>query len=210
MITEKIRVTGQDADTAAALALAEKTAAYCMLGKKESLHLRLLSEEMMGLLRALTGETDAEFWIESEGKSFRLHLATRTVVGKSKRAGLLSVATSGKNAAAHGVGGMLRDIFERAMEADDFEGLPSSYSLGLMQPIGITGELAGVGVDPVLFSWSMKKYMSGVEEMKNDSEESEQEWDELEKSVVARLADEVSVAIRGERVEMILYKSFPA
>ncbi len=209
MITDKITVTGREEDTAAVLTLAEKTAAYSFLGKKEALHLRLLSEEMMGLLRALTGENEAEFWIEAEGHSFRLHLTTRTSVSKSKRADLLAVSSSGTNAAARGVIGMLRDVVERAMSADDFAGLPEDYAYGLMDSVGLTGELAG-SFDPGFVCWSMQKYLSGVETHRYDNAQTEQKWDELEKSVVTRLADEVSVGIRGEQVEMILFKNFPA
>ena len=35
-----------------------------------------------------------------------------------------------------------------------------------------------------------------------------EEWDELEKSVVAKVADEVEVAIYRDRVELIIYKTF--
>ena len=43
--------------------------------------------------------------------------------------------------------------------------------------------------------------------MVNEKREgAEEAWDELEKSVIAHVADEVKISIRGYDVEMIVYK----
>ena len=52
--------------------------------------------------------------------------------------------------------------------------------------------------------WSLSKYKSAL-----DAKDAEK-WDELEKSVVAKIADEVKIAIRGSKVEMLVYKDFSA
>ena len=57
-----------------ALLQAEKVAAYKGLSYKNSLRLRLLTEEMMGLMRSVTGETKGLFWIEDEEGVYKLHL----------------------------------------------------------------------------------------------------------------------------------------
>ena len=73
---------------------------------------------MLSLIRSVTGEVNASFWIETEGKTFNLHLSARTVLDKEERAQLLASTTSGKNEAAKSFLGQLRDAFERAMAAD--------------------------------------------------------------------------------------------
>ena len=65
----------------AALAQAEKVAAYKGLTGKNALHLRLLAEEMMGMMRSITGETEGKFWIEDESGEFRLHLPQCKSIG---------------------------------------------------------------------------------------------------------------------------------
>ena len=40
---------------------AEKLAAYKELDGKPALHLRLLTEEMMGMMRSIAGEAEGEF-----------------------------------------------------------------------------------------------------------------------------------------------------
>jgi hypothetical protein len=95
-----------------------KVAAYEDLTHKESLCLQLCAEEMLSLARSITGEMKASFWIETESRTFNLHLTTKTVMDKEKRSLLLGAATSGKNEAAVSFLGALRDAFEHAMAAD--------------------------------------------------------------------------------------------
>ena len=81
------------------------------LNAKETLQLNILTEELMSLARSVTGELAALFWIESEAKCFSLHLRTKTKMDASKRYLLMYTATSGKNEAAKGFIGFLRDKF---------------------------------------------------------------------------------------------------
>ena len=97
---------------------ARKVAEYEALSHKDSLHLQLCAEEMLSLVRSVTGELKASFWIESEGKTFCLHVSTRTILDSEKRAQLLASSTSGKNEAAKSFLGQLRDMFEQALTAD--------------------------------------------------------------------------------------------
>ena len=46
--------------------------------------------------------------------------------------------------------------------------------------------------------------MNAVEEKNPNSAE----WDELEKSIVANIADDIKIAIAGNKVEMTAYKKF--
>ena len=88
------------------------------LNEKETLQLNILTEELMGLARSVTGELAASFWIESEAKHFSLHLSTKTKMDASKRYLLMYTSTSGKNEAAKGFIGFLRDKFENALLAE--------------------------------------------------------------------------------------------
>ena len=100
-----------------ALNQAEAVAVYKGLNGKEALHLRLLAEEMLGMLRAIVGQVSGKFWIEDSKKDFQLHLQAETVIDLDKRKALLGASTSGKNSAAKGIMGKIRDIFDEAIEA---------------------------------------------------------------------------------------------
>lgn len=190
-----------------ALGQTEAVARYRQLGKKDALHLRLLSEEMMGMLRSLTGEQTASFWIQDGDDGFELHLKTTTPMDMEKRRELLKVSTSGENAAAKGIMGKLKDVFERMLTPEDAFA-PDYYGAGLMY-----GGLAGADMnDPMavamltsMSSWSLRLYREAVASSE-DSAVKEEEWDELEKSIVANLADEVKIFLNGNSVEMVIYK----
>ena len=95
-----------------------KVAVFRGMNYKDTLHLQLMTEEMLSLARSVTGEMQASFWIEGDGSKFELHMSTSTVMDKEKRSLLISSATSRKNEAAKGFLGKLRDAFEQAMVVD--------------------------------------------------------------------------------------------
>ena len=107
-----------------ALEQTAKAAEYRGLSHKEALRLRLCTEEMLSLARSVTGELQASFWLESEGKKFDLHLSTKTVMDREKRERLIASASSRKNEAASSFLGRLRDAFEAAMVSDPDTDIP--------------------------------------------------------------------------------------
>ena len=182
----------------AALAQAEKVAAYKGLKGKNALHLRLLTEEMMGMMRSITGETEGKFWIEDEGDEYRLHLLAETSMDSEKRDQLLAASSTGKNESARGLMGRLRDFFERG-EDDDYRSFPS--------PLLYSGMYEHSSTPALDWEWSMMRYEDFLSSrVKNNDAAAREAWDELEKSVVAKVADDVKVSIRGRSVEMILVK----
>ena len=95
----------------------KRVAASRRLDPKDTLRLQVITEEMLSLARSVTGEMEADFWIEGEGTEYEFHMTTRTVMDQEKRTLLLSSATSRKNEAAKGLLGKLRDAFEKAIAA---------------------------------------------------------------------------------------------
>lgn len=199
MRSDVIHVTNDGRGFEDALSQAELVARYKGLPNKSALHLRLLAEEMLGMMNALTGEREADFWIDDEDGVFTLHLQAETEMNAKLRKNLLAVSTSGVNAAAKGVTGKVRDLFERMLE-------PGDMSLGA----DVAAGLCCSGFDPEFGSymftvddyWSLEKYRAAA----RDGRTPKENWDELEKSVVGRLADDVQVGIRGSKVEMAIIK----
>ena len=111
MKTDVIVVSSKGSQIELALNQVDKVAAYKELTQKDALHLRLLAEEMMAMMRSITGETQGKFWIEDQDGVYELHLQAATRMTSTKREKLLSAATSGKNESAKGFMGKLRDFF---------------------------------------------------------------------------------------------------
>jgi CheY-specific phosphatase CheX len=114
---------------------------------------------------------------------------------------LLAVSTSGKNAAAKGFMGKIRDMISTVTLPDDPETKAmTDQALGLMALGCQAGSYAGS------YSWSMSTYVASIE--KAETIQVEAAKDELEKSIVANLADDVTVHIVNSDVEIAIYKSF--
>lgn len=204
MKTDVIEFTNKDDGVENVLTETERAAAYRGLSPKQALRLRLLAEEMAGMLRTLVGDERFRFWVESEGTAFSLHLLTQTVMTQKLREALLSTSSSGKNEAAKGFMGRIREIFTVMSESYQPAGTEMRYGYSY---VDVTGYDASMDVSPnaALLAWSLKAYRDAVAENK---EKEPEKWDELEKSITAKLADDVKIFIRGNNVEMIIEKAF--
>ena len=96
---------------------AKKVAVYKGLGEMDTIQLQVLTEEMLSLAHSISGEVNASFWIEFESSEAKLHLTTKAILDKEKRAELIQISTSRKNEAAKTFLGKIRDMFEEAMTA---------------------------------------------------------------------------------------------
>lgn len=204
MKTDVITITPNGTGFENVLLETERAAAYRDLDPKQTLRLRLLAEEMTGMLKTLIGDERFHYWIESEGTAFSLHLKTQTVMTQALREVLLKTSSSGKNAAAKGFMGRLKEILATMSESYD----PAVSELGYgYSYVDVTGFDASMDMSPnaMLYGWSLKAYRDAVAENK---EKEPEKWDELEKSITARLADDVKIFIRGNNVEMVIEKTF--
>ena len=189
MKSDTIHVLNDGTGIEAALEQVEKVAAFKGLNEKDSRHLRLLAEEMLGMMQALTGRKEADFWLDDEEKIFRLHLKMLVIMSANMRQKLLAVSSTGTNEAAKGVMGKLRSLFERMSEPAD-DNMVFSYAAGMC----LLDDATSSGY------WSLNRYKESIKGQ-------EEPWDELEKSIVANLADEIRIAIRDNSAEMIIYKA---
>ena len=197
MTQYRIVIANTGAGISDALELTEKLAENIGLKPKDSLRLRLLAEEMLSMVQAIAGDFTAEFRIEHEGTDCRLCLKAKSSLDYGKRRDLLSVSTTGKNTARLGIMEKIRGIFEAGLWGME-EGFAAQAEYGTMG-YGLIGGMDDVS--GVLYSWSMQKY-------KEDVHEDPDAWDELEKSIIANIADEVSVGVRRDGAELVVRKNF--
>ena len=180
-----------------------KVAEYNSLGRNQELKLTLLCEELVEMLPKLLTYGKAEFWIENDGAQYKIHALVEadSLLSSMERDEILSVSKSGRNAAATGIMNKIRAAAEvmlanYALSAGTSGAVYTDninyayYNMGqFADPIGYTSE------------WSLALYR---ENAKTDKEA----WDELEKSIIANLADDVIVGIIGGKVEIVAVKNF--
>ena len=168
------------------------------LDHKTGLRIRLLAEETMNLIRSITGEMDAEFFLERDDDQVRLNLNTNTIMFAQKRKELMEISTSKENAAAKGFIGKIREVFELAM-------LPKDERSARESRIGMMGL-----VDPTALSatssetWKMSNYRDSVDKMDQNTEFAQEARNELERSILGNIAKEVEISIIGDDVKMTI------
>ncbi len=205
MKTSEIKITTQGVGMEGALAATEQLGLDSGLGHKEVLRLRLLAEELVGMLRGITGSMEAYYQAQQEDRKFLLRLSAEVGMTQELRKQLLAASTSGRNAAAKGFMGRIREMIAAVILPQSGDSAPlQGLSLGLMG-LGSPSHYS-VGMDA--YAWTMSRYVSEVQSSREVSEEAAEAWDELEKSIVANLADEVSVKIQGAKVEIAITKAF--
>ncbi len=191
MKSDVIRVCSDGSNMESVLKQVEKIAAYKELSPQSTTHLRLLIEETMAMMRAITGNVSGEFWVEEEDGVYEIHLRVNTLMDQSKKAQLLAASSSGKNEAARGFMGKIRSFFEPTNDVPVFGA-------------GLTGGAPQMYGNYV---FAMEDYRDQLRQYREEHREgSEEAWDELEKSVVAHVADDVKVSIIGRTAELIIVK----
>ena len=145
------------------------------VSKKESTHLRILSEELVNIVQTDEGTFDGEFAISLRGQVCEIHVQKEMVLDDAGKRNLLAVSSSGRNMAQKGMMGTLRSVFD-------------DYRLGNVS--GSSG------------NWSLKNY----EKKKTEPGQDKEYWEDLERSIIAKFADDVQIGIINNKVDMVAYK----
>ena len=207
MQTDKIQILSNGEGIEAALAESEKFAAYMGIEGKPALHLRLLTEELLGMVRAITGDFKAYFWIENqEGGGYRIHLDAETPMNLDKKTELISLSSKGVNNVLGGFMGKIRDMVENGLyyynKVDQLQ-----LKNGIYTPVGVTAGITpeSTGVDG--FVWTMDEYRDRMNSARGSDPDASKAWDELERSIVASIADDVVVSVRKNMVKITISKN---
>ena len=185
-------------DLAEILRESERVAEYNRLTHKQTLQLRLLCEEIDGMLPNIINDFEGTLWIDFEDGLCKVNVSINIPeFNAEKKEELIGIANNKTNAAAVGIIGKIRNAIENFFLNEDvamaFKVSPAGFGLS-------TGYSEGVDYT---YIWTLEQYRNTVKQ-----EEQTEEWDELEKSVIASVADDVIVGIKGNRADIIIVKRF--
>ena len=205
--TEKLWVNSLKGRVRVANELAERFAWHARLNPKDTMHVCLLVEETLGMLRSMTDDFDGQLWLEGDGASCRIHLDATASMDPARKRRLIAAASSGKNSAPKGfmakIGRMLYDAFAFGDAGNDTDVLIDVMPSYIMHGMG------GTYTRPVMADmWSLNVSRETLKREKAEHPDAEEALDELEKSIVARLADDVVVSVRGRNVALVIEKTF--
>ena len=185
-------------DLAKILKESEKVAVYNELTHKQALQLRLICEEIDGMLPKLVNEFDGDLWIEYEEGVCKVKVSIEFAeFTTEKKKDLINIAKNKKNAAAVGIAGKIRSAVENIfLDEENIQNYAMSSDAFRMA----TGYAEDINYS---YYWSLEQYRNNVQK-----EEKTEAWDELEKSVIASIADDVVVGVKGKRAEIVITKKF--
>ena len=182
-------------DLDAILKESEKVAVYNQLNEKQTLQLRLLCEEVDGMLPNIIDEFCGDFWIDFEDGVCKINVAIEfNDFTAKKKKDLIKISKNQKNASATGILGKIRSALEDMFLDSEWN---KTYEMARL--FNCANENC-FGMD-YSYMWSLQQYKQSVKK-------EEKEWDELEKSIVTSIADDIIVGVKGRCANIIIVKKF--
>ena len=165
---------------------------------KEYYHLGLLTEEVLGMANQILHMYDGELRVESTAAGYEIILEAAV----HEKDGGKTVPAASPEGFMTKIAEMMNCsyVFENILEMpDDLAGmLPDYMSYGIRE-----AEEAQAWAG----RWSLSAYRDHLRNRQGENPKAEPALDELEKSIVAHLADEVTIGIHGHRIRLVISKN---
>ena len=202
--SRRLRVGDDPALVKAAMDEAEGFIKDLSLDPKTALRIRLLTEEVLEMVKNMVGTFSGDFWVEHSEKEFHIHLD-----GKAKKMNLdtenelLSASKDGENVSVRGFGAMISHFINHHKE----------YIDNLLDAMGesVTNDYMYLG--PVIdndltnqIQWTMHNYSQYVTDQSNTDDGIEEARDNLERSILANLADDIRVGVLEDDITITVIK----
>ena len=206
MISNKFMVNSDAERMAAARYATENFAWQVKLDKRDTLRLDLLVEETLGMVKAMLEDFYGQIWFVANDKVCEIHFEATADMDAGRKAELLSVSSTGKNASAKGfmtkLGELISSVLYSMGQTMDAYG-QETIQYGVIHTPGTM--TAGGDMMPI---WTLQTYRADLGKARVSDNDAEEAWDELEKSIVAKLADDIVVGVKGDRIDMVITKRF--
>ncbi len=198
MKTDIIHISENGEGVSEALHALEETGLMQGFDTREARRLRLLTEETLELVAGITGHMDAEFCADIRDDEWEIRLTAKPTPTSIKKAGLLSLYY-----APYGLANKIAVLFETP-----FENLVKNEEA--IREIGIRrvdeALVREMGRSGDGFVWTLDSYELSVFDSR--SEKKDENWDEINRSIIASLSDEVRIFVFPENAELVILKHF--
>lgn len=156
--------------------------------------IRLLTEEVYSMFYELLEAEKLNFSLEKENNKFTITVQTSAWTNEETKEQFLKMSSSGKNDAYKGIKGFFKSIID---------------SLILGASVASDGcSRAELGYNDYecdyskMYRWNLSEYIE-----RTPVEKVKEKWDELEKSIIMNFADDISISIRDDVIEMVIVKN---
>lgn len=185
-----IKITQSEDNLNQILVETQKASELASFNNKQALRNCLIAEEFVGMLKELSTDFDGEFWIERENLSFSYvaQIRINEAMDLRTKRKFIEISSAKKNM-TKGIMGKIRDIVENLLYPENAMYSSTFVAYQLETAVLLNDQ------------WTLNKYKDAE---RNNAEP----WDELEKSIIANLADDVIVSVKGSKVEVVILKDF--
>ena len=206
IVSDKFMVNSDAGRMAAARYATENFAWQIKLDKRDTLRLDLLVEETLGMVKATLEDSYGQIWFTADGKACEIHFEATADMDADRKDRLLDLSSTGKNAAAKGFMAKLGEVISGAMHG--FGRTMDAYGQESMK-YGIVHTPSPMsGNADMMTIWTLQTYRNDLNQASGSGSAAEEALDELEKSIVAKIADDVVVGVKGDRINLVIKKSF--
>ena len=198
MKTDTIHIKENGEGVSEALLAIEQAGIRQGFDTREARRLRLLSEETLELVAGITGHMDAKFLADIKDDEWEIRLTAKPTTDSVSRAGLVAYYLD-PNGIANKIAVLFGSSFEELMKNEE-----TVNEIGIrrvdervMKEMGRTGEG---------FVWTLDSYELSLFDSRSDKKD--ENWDEISRSIIASLSDEVRIFVFPENVELVILKHF--
>lgn len=173
-------------------------AAAVGLPAREAVRLSLLAEETVGMIYGIVSEFEAELWLEGDRESGKLYLD------------VLSGGAPDQKAERRIPAGFMAKVGEMLQCAFRFEGeedVPDAFWNAIPGYLKIGAERFAKST-LLMGRWSLNAYRQALRDKQKEGEAVADALDELEKSIVASIADDVTVGVKDQRIRLVITRKF--
>lgn len=191
--TDKLWVSGEVLRTEEMVEMLKAFAAKTGIKGRDYQHMGLLTEETLGMANQMLKNFQGELWLEGTPSGYDIVLEADVLPGSGQAA---------PAAHPHGFMAKIAEMLNCSYIFDNAQDLPEDLA-GMLPDYMSYGAKEEKDSPVWAGSWSLSAYRYSLEQRRAEKG-TEIALDELEKSIVAKLADEVTIGIHGRRIRMVI------
>ena len=197
MITSKLWISSTVRRNSDAMEILREFAEKNGITGNDFIHLCLLTEETLGMANHMLQVYDGELWLEGTASGYEIILEA-DVHGRDGEAA--------PAASPEGFMAKIAEMLNCSFMFENIAEMPENLA-GMLPDYMSYGIREGKEARAWAGKWSLSAYRQNLRKQQEDNREVDPALDELEKSIVAHLADEVTVGIHGHRIRLVISKA---
>ncbi len=174
------------------------------VSERDELRIKLLFEETISMLKMLSADFKADIWFERQGKEFQIKAEAYAQMNAPLKKELIDISSDKSNKAIKGIMSKIGDVIENGLlHYSEVMKVSQEYG-GITAEPGLMGIYGGIdGIEPGVM-WTLSDYRTSIDEGKPEDDGYSDAVDELEKSIIANIAKDVLVGVKGNKIDMTI------